>query len=158
MKLAVFSDAHGRNENIKEGLKKLPQVDYLLYAGDGVKDLMECEFLSGFEIIAVKGNRDFNAGYPRERIFKVGRKKILLTHGDNYRIKWGIDQLYYRAQELEANIVIFGHTHIRYAQEEQGILFFNPGSISLPRDGEEGSFGLLELEEDRINYKHYNLS
>ncbi|GAB6099121.1 metallophosphoesterase [Halanaerocella petrolearia] len=157
MKLAIFSDAHGRSEKVKEALEGLSSIDYLLYAGDGAKDLLENDFLDKEKIVTVQGNRDFRTDYSKEEIIKVVDKKIFMTHGHNYQIKWGLDKLYYKAKEVAADIVIFGHTHTRYAKEENGILFFNPGSIALPRDGDKGSYGLIDIKDGKINYQHYQL-
>ncbi len=155
MKLAVFSDAHGRGERMAKVVKDLKGVDYLLYAGDVVGDLKEVQSRKGdFKVLAVRGNCDFNSTYSEELVFEVGGKVILLTHGHKYNIKYGIDRLYYRAKEVEADIVIFGHTHCRYAQKEDGVIFFNPGSISLPRDGWPPSYGVIEINNEGIKYKH----
>ncbi|GAB6138880.1 metallophosphoesterase [Halanaerobaculum tunisiense] len=158
MRVAVFSDAHGRSQQVRQALEQLSDIDYLLYAGDGVEDLLNSNFLTDIETIVVPGNRDFGVELPKERIVELAKQRIFLTHGNNYNIKWGLDKLYYRAQEEEADIVIFGHTHRKLAQEIEGTLFFNPGSIALPRDSRYGSYGVLEIESRELDYHHHQLS
>lgn len=48
---------------------------------------------------------------------------------------------------------LFGHTHVKTLHEREGVLFVNPGSISLPKDGtasyatyENGMFALKTLD------------
>jgi len=154
MKLAVFSDAHHNIETMKSSVKELENIDYLIYAGDGLDKILASEIPEKFNLLAVPGNCDNIADYPKERIIDWGDVKIFLTHGKRYRIKWGLDNLYYKAQEVEADIVIFGHTHCRYAEKKNNILFFNPGSISQPRDNKEPSYGLLEIKNSEIKYEH----
>ena len=49
---------------------------------------------------------------------------------------------------MNADIVLFGHTHENLLKEEDGIVFMNPGSISLPRL--RGRYiGFIELEEEK---------
>ncbi len=154
LKILVFSDAHGRGERINQVVRESKDVRYILYAGDTIKDLDDLKLSHGMELIMVKGNCDYGVDAPVEELVDINLNKILLTHGNKYNIKLGIDRLYYRAKELSANIVIFGHTHFRFASKEDDILFFNPGSISLPRDGRPPSYGLIEIFEDKIDYQH----
>ena len=158
MKLAVFSDAHRNIKPMQAAVEELDNIDYLIYAGDGLDKVINSKISEEFEILAVRGNCDYGVGYPLEKVIKIAGVRIFLTHGNRYRIKRGFDQLYYRAQEVEADIVIFGHTHCRYVQEIDDLLLFNPGSISKPRDNNGFSYGLLEITDSDINYQHCGLS
>jgi putative phosphoesterase len=44
----------------------------------------------------------------------------------------------------EVGVVAFGGTHMAFAEERDGVLFVNPGSPTLPSDG-QGSVALLDL-------------
>ena len=154
MRLAVFSDAHHNIKPMESALQELEDIDYVIYAGDGLDRILNSWIPDEFNLLAVQGNCDHVRDYPQERTIDVGDTKIFLTHGKRYRIKWGLDNLYYKAKEVKADVVIFGHTHRRLAQEENDILFFNPGSISRPRGDEEPSYGLLEIEDNNIAYRH----
>lgn len=158
MKLAIFSDSHGYGDRIKQVVESLSDIDYILYAGDVLKDLDAINVPKGVELVAVKGNCDYRTEYPEDRVINIDESKIFLTHGHKYNIKRGLDRLYYKARELDSNIVIFGHTHCRCAIEEDGILFFNPGSISIPRDGKKASYGLVEINNSIIKYKHIDFA
>ena len=158
MRLAVFSDAHRNITKMEDILKDLSDIDYLIYAGDGLEKVIESEVVQEFNLLAIQGNCDHVPSYPREKVIDLAQLRILLVHGKRYRIKWGLDNLYYKAKEVGADIVIFGHTHARYAGQEDDILFFNPGSISEPRDNKSPSYGILNLAEREIDYNHFSYS
>lgn len=61
--------------------------------------------------------------------------KILFSHGHTFGVKYSLDRIYYKAKEIGAKIVLFGHTHCRYYSYEDGVHILNPGSASCPRDG-----------------------
>ncbi|MGM0369343.1 MAG: metallophosphoesterase family protein [Bacillota bacterium] len=158
MKLAVFSDAHQNIELMETALQELEDIDYLLYAGDGLDKIVASQIPEQFNLIAVRGNCDYGVDFPLEKVIDIAGIKIFLTHGNRHRIKQGLNQLYYQAREEEADVIIFGHTHCRYAKQVNGLLFFNPGSISNPRDNQPPSYGLLKIEESDIEYEHCQLS
>ena len=58
-------------------------------------------------------------------------------------------------QELAGGtVVVSGHTHIPCIKEEEGIVFLNPGSVSIPKEGsahgyiifDNGIFRFMDLE------------
>ena len=59
-------------------------------------------------------------------MLEIQNKKILLTHGHRYRVKYGYDRLLSRAKEISADIVVFGHTHVPENTYIDNILLFNP--------------------------------
>jgi len=50
----------------------------------------------------------------------------------------------YRAEEVGANVVLFGHSHVPLCTEERGVLFLNPGSLQLPRGYHQPTYACLE--------------
>lgn len=133
MLIAVVSDTHRMSKYINLAKEVIKKADLLIHLGDNIEDV---EMLGkGFngEVYAVAGNCDYASKYPKERIIEVNGRKIFFTHGDLYGVKSSINNIYYRGRELEADIVLFGHTHQQIIEKEQGIILMNPGSISLPR-------------------------
>ncbi len=61
-------------------------------------------------VMAVKGNCDFD-NVEDELIFMIEDKVIFLCHGDKYNVKYGLDEIEAKAKSIDADIVIFGHTH-----------------------------------------------
>ncbi|RJX24695.1 MAG: YfcE family phosphodiesterase [Acholeplasma sp.] len=126
MKLLITSDVHGRESELIEIIQRHPEVNYHLNAGDMALDPKRYE---RHHIISVKGNNDFGIDLPYERILDLEEKKILLVHGHLEHVKFGLERLKLKAKLLQADIVIFGHTHERYLMVEEHILFINPGAL-----------------------------
>ncbi|EKQ51836.1 MULTISPECIES: metallophosphoesterase [unclassified Clostridium] len=133
MLIAVISDTHRISKYIDLAKEVIKSADILIHLGDNVDDVEILEKNFKGKVYAVSGNCDYTTKYPRENIIEVNGKKIFFTHGDLYGVKSSINNIYYRGRELEADIVLFGHTHIHLIEEEDGIILMNPGSISLPR-------------------------
>ncbi len=151
MKIAVISDTHGYVQPCIDALKKIDGINLIIHLGDYSKDVAAIREAINIEIINVKGNCDsYDFETPDDNIIEIKGKKIFMTHGDLYRVKYGLNDIYYKAKELNADIVLFGHSHTSTLVEHEGILFFNPGSPSLPRAGTSKSIGLLYIDEDNV--------
>ena len=136
---------------MEEVWNRLTDVDLVLHLGDYEKDAQRLAQIFGVEVIGVKGNMD--GSYSREdyRIVDTEYGKLLLTHGHMDQVKISPLNLLYRAQELGCRAVLFGHTHIPFYEEESGIYLVNPGSLSQPRDGSEGSYAILHTSEKEFH-------
>ena len=148
MKILVLSDTHGKINFAVDMIKK-QNPDMIIHLGDLVRDAED--LLTVFKDIKmenVAGNNDFYIKMPSEKIIIIQNKKILLTHGHNYKIKHGLDDLIIKGQKEEVDIVLFGHTHRTYESIENNILYFNPGSLTLPY--EKPSYGLIEIKNNKI--------
>jgi len=93
-------------------------------------------------IEVVKGNCDAEVDemisefkFYRSITMNMGSHKIFFTHGHEYHIQ--------NLPPQKASMVIYGHTHEGWIKEKNGIIFANPGSISLPRQEKEHSYLLL---------------
>lgn len=151
MKIAVISDTHGYVEHCIDALNKIDDIDLIIHLGDYSRDVKAIRKAFDTTIINVKGNCDpYDYETPDDNIIEIKGKKIFLTHGDLYRVKYGLNDIYYKAKELNADVVLFGHSHTSTMVEHEGILFFNPGSPSLPRTGTSQSIGLLYINEDSV--------
>lgn len=145
MKVAVIGDTH-LQEHILEGLlEELNQFDFLIHTGDLYYDfeyLMQHLEIQG---VGVRGNCDVKG--EEELLIDLAGKKIFICHGHRYGAKGSLNQLFYRGKELEADVVIFGHSHIPFCAQEEGLLLLNPGSVAYPRGGSKASYAILHLEE-----------
>ena len=151
MLIGIISDTHGiiRQPNVLKKIKNLiTNTDILIHLGDYTNDIKYITEDYKGKIYAVKGNGDFGDKYPKEQIINVLDYKILICHGDNYRVNFGLNNLYYKAKELGVSIVFYGHTHISLIEEYDGIMFLNPGSTSFPRGTSKQSMGFLKIHED----------
>ena len=150
MRIFVVSDTHGRIEDFVQFAKKLEKPDLIIHLGDYADDGFEIERAMNVDTVVIKGNCDFlvEKRINNEEILTLNDKKVLVTHGHRYNVKMDILDLFYRAKEEGADLVLFGHTHNPLIVEEEGILFMNPGTPSLPRGFIGKSFGLVNIEED----------
>ncbi|MBO7187500.1 MAG: YfcE family phosphodiesterase [Clostridia bacterium] len=123
----VISDTHGRRANLKLIESILPETDYLFFLGDGFNDVRELSLKYPQKVVAVLGNCDGGHG---DKILEIEGVKIMLTHGHDYGVKSGLINLYYKACEIGAKVVFYGHTHQSNVTKEGGVTLINPGALS----------------------------
>lgn len=144
MRIGVISDSHNNWKNIAMALDRMGKIDVLIHAGDGYEDLNELNNLGNTNIIWVKGNCDLGEKQDEEKIVQLEGKKFLIVHGHQYSVKESLTRLYFRAKETEADLVIYGHSHIPEVFVQDGITFINPGSVSIPRTHKGKSFCIID--------------
>ena len=144
MRVGVISDSHWDSQSLRKALAAMGAVDLILHAGDMYEDAEYLSDISLYPVEAVAGNCD-SAGKPTEKVVTVAGQKVLLTHGHKYGVKLGLQKIGYLAEEKGVDAVVFGHTHVPCNLMLGNVLLFNPGSISLPRDHEAKTFGILKV-------------
>ncbi|WP_261810158.1 metallophosphoesterase [Levilactobacillus humaensis] len=125
----VVSDNHG-DTAILSTLRDQLNPDAIFHCGDSEMPASDPWFKDAY---AVGGNMDFDAKFPLVLTPKVAGRQVLLTHGHHDEVKYDLTQLDLRAQAAQATIIFYGHTHRLAAEQVDGRLFVNPGSISQPR-------------------------
>lgn len=145
MKIAVMSDTHGNVQLAVNALKQNGKVDRLIHLGDHYRDAVEICEKTRCHLDAVSGNTDLDSEpwADREKILHIEGVRILITHGDIYKVKQGTDRLIEKAIEEDVNAVLFGHTHLPVRQRIGNILFLNPGCIL--SNNSNNSYALLSL-------------
>ncbi|WP_316570886.1 metallophosphoesterase [Neobacillus sp. YIM B06451] len=152
-KVLVVSDSHGLKDPLTAIKERHPDVDVFIHCGDSELPKND-EVLEGY--ITVGGNCDFHPGYPEEELIEVGGIKIFVTHGHLYSVKSTLMNIQYRARELGANVVCFGHSHLLGAEMSGGMLFLNPGSIRLPRGRKERTYLILGIDGNNVELSVYD--
>lgn len=146
MKLLVMSDTHKDISTMEEVIRLyVEQVDAIIHCGDSE---LEASYFDDKPVSVVKGNCDYDQGFPEEKIISLEDQTILIAHGHLYQVKSTILPLNYRAQEVGATVVCFGHSHLLGAELQNGILFVNPGSLHQPRGRKEKSYSIIEKQKD----------
>jgi putative phosphoesterase len=161
MRFLVASDSHGRISALldmvaKGNTHRFP-ADGIIFLGDGIRDLCYLEDL-GLPIFPVAGNCDMlSFGAPKEEILSFDGYRILITHSDRYGVKGGEAALVSHAAAMNADVVLYGHTHLpseRYysvgteiagTELQKPITVMNPGSIRECGGGFPPGYGVLEL-------------
>ena len=139
---AVFSDTHGNTARMLKAVRQL-QPDYIFHLGDFMRDTW-ClrEQFPNIPLSCVCGNCDPSDAMPGTAAVELGGVRIFLTHGHIYNVKWSLDSLVYAAQEAEAKVCLFGHTHDALNIELGRVQLLNPGTAGL---GPNLSFGVLTV-------------
>lgn len=107
------------------------------------------------DICAIRGNCDAEVDqmvleFPIMADYAIlywSNRMIYASHGHKY----SIDNL---PPIKDGDIFIQGHTHVLMAEEENNKILLNPGSISLPKENNEQSYGIMEQNEFLI--KNFN--
>lgn len=161
MKLFFISDIHGSYFYLKEVLNKFNEekADYLVILGDilyhGARNPLPVEYnpkeVTGLinnysdKIIAVRGNCDSEVdemvlNFPIMSTYSnilYNNKRLFLTHGHIFN-EDNMPSL------GDGDLFIYGHFHIPRAEKKDNIYFINPGSITLPKENNPHTYGVLE--------------
>ncbi len=148
MVVGIVSDTHG-NRQAMDALLAHPAaetVEVWLHAGDVASDAEYIARMTDKKVYSVAGNCDWpNARVKDEYAVDLDGHRIFLAHGHTYGVRHTTDLLREAAAAEQADIAIYGHTHVVEVWEADGVLVVNPGSLSKPRDAAEGSFALMTL-------------
>ncbi len=143
----VFSDSHGRLDNLLDVLKQYPGAEAVFFLGDVERDEDRLRRATPYPVYMVRGNCDYRLDLPMQIVTEFAGKRIALCHGHRY-LNYGMDSLRYWAAEQKADIAMFGHTHKPFLEEGESLILLNPGSISRPRqDGFIPTYAVMEIEE-----------
>jgi putative phosphoesterase len=151
MKFLLMSDTHGRTGLAAAVINAVRDVDHIVHMGDMAADAARISEAAGVFIISVRGNCDGDFSNENYKIIKTACGNILVVHGHRENVKSGLQNLYYRAVELECKAAFYGHTHVARIDEKQGVTLVNPGSLSLPARGAPPSYAVAEFDEKGIS-------
>jgi putative phosphoesterase len=146
--IAAVADTHGKIDLISDKLNEI-KPDYILFAGDYYTDGQIISEKLNVPASIVAGNCDYTNRTKTEEIITISDFKILLVHGHQYGVKRDLNRIYYRAREIGADAVVFGHTHSPLCEKVGELWLINPGSPVSPRLG-CGSFALIEIVNNVI--------
>lgn len=153
MKLLIMSDTHSDTKTMEQVMeRRQKEVDAIIHCGDS--ELTASYFDDHLHV--VRGNCDMDDSFPLEEVFSVQNTKVLVAHGHKYNVKSTLMPLFYRAQEVQASLVCFGHSHLLGAEMREGILFINPGSLLQPRGRKEKSYAIAENSGDSWEVLFYS--
>ena len=161
LKCLVISDSHGAVERLRTAVKRAGRIDAMFFLGDGLSDLADViRTHPEIPVIAVKGNCDFADPLTDRNVYKIesitlNDTKIVLTHGDLYGAKYGLDGLISLAKNTSADVILYGHTHERCEAYIDGVYYLNPGTLRGDRN--PPSAGILTVTEKGILFSFMDL-
>ena len=150
MKIGVISDTHGFLDPRVE--KVFAGVDHILHAGDigYASIILELQLIA--PVTAVLGNCDDpQISYRLTEVVEQAQKKFLVHHIVNPHAP--DEPLARRLAKERPDVVVFGHTHKKFAATVDGIFFFNPGYAGKPKFGAERSVAILHLDDQGIRHE-----
>jgi len=151
MKYLVLSDTHGRLGPAEQIIKSLSDIDGILHLGDYQRDGEQLKAKTGLPVVSLKGNMDGSFDPDGYVILKTEFGELYLSHGHMESVKFGPENLLYKASALGCKAALFGHTHVPLFQEIQGMYLLNPGSLTNPRGGRRGSYAVLTVEKETFS-------
>ncbi len=158
MKIGLVSDSHNNKGSLSKAVKAMGSVDLIFHLGDYYEDGLYLKTLTSTPVHIVRGNMDFfSEGGHDEILTIVEGLKIFACHGHRYGVKGGLQRLYYKAKEVDARIVLYGHTHIPYLDDDGGILIMNPGTVGAPRSDGYESYGIIKINKGQVDAKIFPL-
>ncbi len=157
MKLMIASDIHGSAFYCKEMLEafrnehadKILLLGDILYHGprnDLPKDYAPKEVISMLNsikeyVLCVRGNCDTEVDqmvleFPvlsEQALLSIDGTEMLAIHGHKPfpTVKSG-------------SVILSGHTHIPKLEEKDGVIFMNPGSVSIPKENSHHGYMIFE--------------
>ncbi|MBQ3519214.1 MAG: YfcE family phosphodiesterase [Clostridia bacterium] len=150
MRLLVLSDSHSRKERLANILATEPMADAVFHLGDGAADMIFLQDTDPRTFFLLRGNCDsaFREELKDTETVTFENTRIFATHGHLYNVKFGLDKIGLVAGMQNMQLVLFGHTHNPTVHYENGIHFFNPGSVA------EGFYGCVDITQKGIICLH----
>ena len=126
----------------------LKRADLILHAGDLIEISLLDELALYAPVRAVKGNVDLpEVDLPETLEFDFGGARIAMIH-DSGRKEGRRRRLARRFPD--ARVIVFGHSHVPFLEDEDGLLLLNPGSPTDKRRQPRHTFALLHAEEGDV--------
>ena len=140
MKIAILSDTHGLLR--PEVVELLKTVDVILHGGDINKQSIVDELRQYAPLYVVRGNndKDWAEAIPHDLTVTLGGVTFFMVHNKKEM----------PANLPGVNVVVFGHSHKYMKQEQDDVLWLNPGSCGPRRFHQEITMMLAEVADGRI--------
>lgn len=151
-----MSDSHGNVEFVEQLVEwfKKNKCDKIIHLGDDWEDVSKWQ-----EIIKVPGvfsELYKNPNVPNRLIFEFEGWNVLLSHTkeaheNDLPTDLKPEQV---IKNKEANVILYGHTHIPAIERKDGIIYINPGHLKpFDKKGYLPTFGLIEFQSGMLGVK-----
>ncbi len=189
MRLGIVADIHGNVASLDLALSLMGHVDEVLCAGDLVSGFrFSNEVVARLREIGARvvlGNHDLDVLGPHgERVressatdpellrwlseqpirldTRVDGRRLTMFHAapeEPFEYVYAESPRMRLWRDLDADFVIYGHTHYGLAHREGDALVINPGSTGQPRDPRNGfrsSFAVLDTASGEVRVEVYD--
>lgn len=86
---------------------------------------------------------------PLTQSLCVSGMNIFSAHGHLYSFDFGIEDALAVSKRFNADIILYGHSHIHDAQRLGNVLVLNPGSCSKPRGGQKATYAEIVIDKEK---------
>jgi putative phosphoesterase len=132
----------------EELVPHLRRADLILHAGDLLEASLLDELAFYAPVRAVRGNVDLpGVDLPETLEFDFGGARIAMIH-DSGRKEGRRRRLNKRFPDARA--IVFGHSHVPFLEDEDGLLLLNPGSPTDKRRQPRRTFALLRAGDGDV--------
>ncbi len=167
MRILIASDIHGSLESAQFLVQKAeeikPQLCVLLgdFLYHGPRNPLPLQYTpqdvattlgaimdvgQGIDIVAVRGNCD---ALVDEELLPFSLSPTARLHIDGHNFIAAHGHQFGRDPDFTGiaagTIMLTGHTHVPVAEKKDHVIWWNPGSLSLPKQGYPRSYGIYEL-------------
>lgn len=109
-------------------------------------------------------NKAWLRNLPREIRFEVEGLRVLLCHGSprsttEYLFVDRSDGFLRQftpggSHDAQADVIVFGHTHVPFHREVDGVHFINTGSVGRPKDGDpRAGYSVLTIQNKGVEFE-----
>lgn len=109
-------------------------------------------------------NKAWLRNLPREIRFEVEGLRVLLCHGSprsttEYLFVDRSDGFLRQftpggSHDAQADVIVFGHTHVPFHREVEGVHFINTGSVGRPKDGDpRAGYSVLTIQNKGVEFE-----
>lgn len=154
MKVVVLSDTHtmGPSRPMPPGAwPYIETADHILHAGDVCDPTLLDELKVFAPVTVVMGNCDgpdiAHWGAQDETVVDLAGTQVAMLHDSGAR-SGRRERM--RARFPDARVVVFGHSHIPWNEDADGLLLLNPGSPTWKRTAPYPSMALLWIDGSSI--------
>jgi putative phosphoesterase len=159
--VAIIGDTHlprGKRRLSEGCMRRVADADLVIHLGDFSTVAAYDEIAAlGPELVAVHGNVDEPAlrrRLPERLEIDAAGAKLALIHDAGPR-KGRLERM--RQAFPEADVVLFGHSHLPLHEREGDFQIFNPGSPTERRRAPSHTMGLATIRDGSVRLRHLEL-
>ena len=141
--IGVISDTHGLLR--PQALNALRGSDLIVHAGDVGDESILITLRQIAPVTAVRGNVDREAwarALPATEVIEVGGVTLCVVHI--------LAELDMKPEAAGFRVVVYGHSHLPEHKEQNGVLYFNPGSAGPRRFQLPITLGRLRIKDGEV--------
>lgn len=103
---------------------------------------------------------EFIKELPKEMYFNAENKVIYFAHypmkkDGNFRVhipKATAEENEKMFEGINADIYLYGHTHIEVYNKKDGKVYINPGALGCPENTNKAPYGILKIDGENVEY------